>query len=93
MAHKKGAGSTKNLQDSQPKYLGMKVSPGQKVNHGSVLLRQRGTRIEAGRNVGVGKDHTLFSLTDGIMRIMSRRKKRFDNNTVRKKVLYVESEE
>jgi len=92
MAKTKSAGSTKNLQDSQPKYLGMKATPGQQVQPGSVLLRQRGTRIEAGRNVGVGKDHTLFSLASGVLRIMNRRKKRFDNTTTTKKVLYVDGE-
>jgi large subunit ribosomal protein L27 len=92
MAHKKGAGSTKNLQDSQPKYLGMKATAGQRVTAGNVLVRQRGTRLEPGRNVGMGKDHTLFALRDGVLRILTRRKTRFDNRQVRKKVMHIAEE-
>ena len=65
MAHKKGQGSTRNGRDSNPKYLGVKVADGQVINAGGIILRQRGTRIKPGRNVGVGRDHTLFALVDG----------------------------
>lgn len=65
MAQKKGGGSTRNGRDSQPKMLGVKVFGGQAVSAGSIIVRQRGTQFHAGRNVGVGKDHTLFALVDG----------------------------
>ena len=67
MAHKKGQGSTRNGRDSNPKYLGVKVADGQDINAGGIIVRQRGTRIKAGRNVGVGRDHTLFALVDGVV--------------------------
>jgi large subunit ribosomal protein L27 len=65
MAHKKGQGSTKNGRDSNPKYLGLKKSDGQSVLPGNILVRQRGTKILPGVNVGCGRDHTLFALTRG----------------------------
>jgi large subunit ribosomal protein L27 len=65
MAQKKGGGSTRNGRDSQPKMLGVKVFGGQAVSAGSIIVRQRGTQFHAGSNVGTGKDHTLFALTDG----------------------------
>ena len=65
MAQKKGGGSTRNGRDSQPKMLGVKVYGGQSVSAGSIIVRQRGTRFHAGKNVGVGRDHTLFALVDG----------------------------
>ena len=65
MAHKKGGGSSRNGRDSQSKRLGVKRFAGQMVNAGTILVRQRGTRIFPGNNVGVGRDHTLFSLIDG----------------------------
>ncbi len=65
MAHKKGQGSTRNGRDSNPKYLGVKRGDGQQVRAGNILVRQRGTRIHAGDNVGRGRDHTLFALVDG----------------------------
>ena len=65
MAHKKGAGGTRLGRDSKPKMLGVKRYAGQQVNAGEILVRQRGTRIHAGDNVGVGRDHTLFALVDG----------------------------
>lgn len=64
-AHKKGQGTSKNGRDSKSKRLGVKVADGQVVSAGSIIIRQRGTRINAGNNVGVGKDYTLFALTDG----------------------------
>jgi large subunit ribosomal protein L27 len=65
MAHKKGGGSSRNGRDSQSQRLGVKVYSGQTVNSGSILVRQRGTRIKPGKNVGVGKDDTLFATVDG----------------------------
>ncbi|MEN3185385.1 MAG: 50S ribosomal protein L27 [Atribacterota bacterium] len=65
MAHKKSGGSARNGRDSNPKYLGVKVFSGQFVRAGSILVRQRGTRLKPGDNVGVGKDYTLFALRDG----------------------------
>ena len=65
MAQKKGGGSTRNGRDSQPKMLGVKVFGGQTVSAGSIIVRQRGTKFHAGKNVGVGRDHTLFALVDG----------------------------
>lgn len=68
MAHKKGGGSSRNGRDSKPKMLGVKVYAGQNVHAGTILVRQRGTRIHAGLNVGVGRDHTLFALINGIVK-------------------------
>ncbi|MBX9716382.1 MAG: 50S ribosomal protein L27 [Burkholderiales bacterium PBB1] len=65
MAQKKGGGSTRNGRDSQPKMLGVKAFGGQSIPAGSIIVRQRGTQFHPGTNVGVGKDHTLFALTDG----------------------------
>jgi large subunit ribosomal protein L27 len=65
MAHKKGAGSSRNGRDSQSKRLGVKLFGGQKAKAGSIIVRQRGTRHNPGLNVGLGKDHTLFALIDG----------------------------
>ena len=67
-AHKKGGGSTKNGRDSQSKRLGVKAYGDQKVTAGSIIVRQRGTRIYPGKNVGMGKDHTLFALCDGVVK-------------------------
>ena len=65
MAHKKGGGSSRNGRDSNPQMLGVKVYGGQRVNAGTILVRQRGTKFYPGRNVGMGKDHTLFALEAG----------------------------
>lgn len=67
MAHKKGVGSSRNGRDSNPNYLGVKRAGGQPVNAGGIIVRQRGTRIHPGRNVGRGKDDTLFALVDGVV--------------------------
>lgn len=68
MAHKKGGGSTKLGRDSQSKRLGVKRYAGQQVHAGTILVRQRGTRIRPGNNVGVGRDHTLFALIEGVVK-------------------------
>ena len=78
MAHKKGGGRTKNGRDSNSKRLGVKRYDNQLVSAGSILVRQRGTRIHPGSNVGLGKDHTLFALIDGVVKFehKTRSKKR-----------------
>jgi large subunit ribosomal protein L27 len=65
MAHKKGAGSSKNGRESESKRLGVKIFGGQSIIAGNIIVRQRGTKHHPGRNVGIGKDHTLFALTNG----------------------------
>lgn len=67
MAHKKGVGSSRNGRDSNPSFLGVKRAGGQPIRAGGIIIRQRGTRVHPGRNVGRGKDDTLFSLVDGIV--------------------------
>lgn len=89
MSQKKGGGSTKNLRDSNPKYLGVKRNSGETIKTGQIIVRQRGTKIEAGKNVKVGKDHTLFAMTDGVVNFRTARKKRFDGNIVSKKTVDV----
>jgi large subunit ribosomal protein L27 len=76
MAHKKGEGSVKNGRDSQSKRLGVKIFGGQPAVAGNVILRQRGTVYHPGKNVGVGKDFTLFALTDGVVEFRKGRKNR-----------------
>ena len=68
MAHKKGAGSSRNGRDSQSQRLGIKRYAGEKVNAGTIIVRQRGTKLNPGINVGVGKDHTLYALIDGTVK-------------------------
>ena len=68
MAHKKGQGSSRNGRDSQAQRLGVKRFGGQQVKGGEILVRQHGTRFRPGRNVGLGKDHTLFAMVDGVVR-------------------------
>ncbi len=76
MAHKKGGGSTRNGRDSQPKRLGVKMFAGEVANSGSILVRQRGTRIHPGVNVRIGSDDTLYSVVDGVVKFeMSRGRK------------------
>ncbi|MFA7285340.1 MAG: 50S ribosomal protein L27 [Candidatus Paceibacterota bacterium] len=89
MAHRKAGGTAKNLRDSNPKYLGTKLADGQKAQPGSVIVRQRGTVIMAGANVGLGKDHTLFALKEGIVKFGSKRKTSFNGKTAVKKVVNV----
>lgn len=68
MAHKKAAGSTRNGRDSESKRLGVKLYGGQAVTPGNIIVRQRGTRFHAGAGVGIGKDHTLFALDEGVVK-------------------------
>lgn len=76
MAHKKGEGSVKNGRDSQAKRLGVKIFGGQPAIAGNILIRQRGTQYHPGKNVGVGKDFTLFALTDGLVEFKKGRNER-----------------
>ena len=85
MATKKAGGSAKNLTDSNPQYLGVKRGDGQTVKTGEIIVRQRGTRIEAGKNVGIGKDHTLYAQVAGKVVFGSMRKTNFTGKSVIKK--------
>ena len=76
MAHKKGAGSSKNGRESESKRLGVKIYGGQAITAGNIIIRQRGTTHHPGENVGMGKDHTLFALKDGIVKFQKGRKNR-----------------
>ena len=89
MAHRKAGGTAKNLRDSNPKYLGIKLADGQNAQSGSIIVRQRGTVIMAGTNVGVGVDHTLFALKPGTVKFGSKRKISFNGRTAVKKVVNV----
>lgn len=89
MSTKKGGGTAKNLRDSQPKYLGVKKADGQMVKTGQVIVRQRGTKIEAGANVKVGKDHTLFAASDGKVTFKTVRKTKFSGHSISKKAVDV----
>lgn len=89
MATKKAGGSTKNLRDSNPKYLGVKLYDGQHAKIGSIIVRQRGTRVLAGTNVGMGKDHTLFALKEGTVSFGEKRKIAYDGSKSRKKIVSV----
>ncbi len=81
MASKKAGGTAKNLNDSKAKYLGVKLYAGQVAKQGDIIVRQRGTRIMPGQNVGLGRDHTIFSLIDGIVSFRNKRKQNFDGTT------------
>ena len=89
MASTKAGGSTKNVRDSKPKFLGVKLGDGASVRPGMVIVRQRGTKIMAGKNVRVGKDHTLFSMTTGKVSFTEKRKVGYDGNVTRRKVANV----
>jgi large subunit ribosomal protein L27 len=92
MATRKAAGSAKNLTDSNPKYLGTKLYDGEFAQTGAIIVRQRGTRILAGSNVAVGKDHTLFATKAGKVKFSSKRQSKFDGTTLRKKIANVITE-
>lgn len=89
MATKKAGGSAKNLTDSNPQYLGIKLYAGERAQTGSIIVRQRGTKIMAGKNVGVGKDHTLYATAPGVVEYSTKRKVDFDNKISKKKVANV----
>ena len=75
MSSKKGVGSSKNGRDSKPKFLGVKMSGGQKVAAGNIIIRQRGTKFRPGIDVGIGRDHTLFAKADGVVEFLANSKK------------------
>ena len=89
MAHRKAGGTAKNLRDSNPQYLGIKLADGQKAQSGSIIVRQRGTAIMAGTNVSIGKDHTLFALKPGTVKFDSKRKMSFNGKTTVRKIVNV----
>ena len=89
MAHRKAGGSAKNLTDSNPKYLGTKLYAGEKAKAGSIIIRQRGTKILPGTNVGLGKDHTLFALKAGTVNYGTKRKVNFNRTSSVKKIVNV----
>lgn len=88
MAKTKSKGSTKLGKDSRPKYLGVKISDGQRVKSGMIIIRQRGTEFLPGKSVGLGKDYTLFALKEGIVKFKTKRKKCF--NRKQRKIKIVE---
>lgn len=90
MAHKKAGGSTKNLRDSKPKYLGTKLYDGEKATVGNVVVRQRGTKILPGKNTRAGKDHTIFATKEGTVKFTSKRKVGYDGQVRRFKVANIE---
>jgi large subunit ribosomal protein L27 len=77
MAHKKGLGSSRNGRDSKPKFLGVKMFDGQQVTPGMIIVRQRGTRFYPGDGVGMGRDHTLFALSEGLVAFKRSGERRF----------------
>jgi len=89
MAHKKAGGSASNLKDSKSKRLGVKLSDGQIAKRGAIIIRQRGTKFHPGENVKKGKDDTLFSLTDGIVKFSTRKIKKFNNSLKKTKIVNV----
>lgn len=89
MAHKKAAGSSKNGRDSNPRYLGVKINDGEMAKTGQIILRQKGRDTFAGQNIGVGKDHTLFALKDGVVVFGTKRKNNFDSTTTRRNIISI----
>ena len=90
MAKTKAAGATKLGRDSQPKYLGIKISDGQSIKPGQIIIRQRGTKFLAGKNVKRGSDDTLYALKEGVVRFKIKMKRRFDNSRRIAKIVNVE---
>lgn len=93
MAETKSAGTAGSLHDSNPQYLGVKLSDGETAQTGSIIVRQRGTKIMAGKNVETGRDHTLFAETEGTVRFREKNRTRFDGSTTKKKFVDVIPEE
>ena len=89
MAHTKAGGTAKNLRDSNPKYLGVKRADGQTVGVGEIIVRQRGTRILPGKNIGVGTDHTLFARVAGKVHFRTKRKTDFTGHSKTRNVVDV----
>ena len=89
MAHKKAGGSTSNGRDSQAKRLGVKIFGGQVAKAGSIIIRQRGTKFFPGKNVGMGKDHTLFALTAGKVQFVEKQLTKYDGRVYKDKLVNV----
>lgn len=89
MAHKKAGGSTKNGRDSNAQRLGIKKYAGESVISGNIIMRQRGTRIFPGENVGMGKDHTLYAVADGVVKFTEKKKKKFNGRVYKDKIAHV----
>lgn len=89
MAHRKAGGTARNLRDSNPKYLGVKIADGQTANAGSIIVRQRGTKFLAGNNTDMGKDHTIHALKSGVVKIGNKRKVGFNNKTQSRKIVHI----
>ncbi len=90
MSHVKAGGTVKNLSDSKPKFLGVKLTDGQKAGVGSIRVRQRGTRYLPGKNTKIGKDHTIFSVKEGLVKFSEKRKLGFNGRTRTHKLVAVE---
>lgn len=93
MAHKKAAGVSRLGRDSESKRLGVKIGDGQKAISGNIIIRQRGTKYFPGKNVGMGKDNTLFAVADGAVKFSDKLMKKFNNRTAKVKVVNVVSKE
>jgi len=91
MAHRKAGGTAKNLRDSNPKYLGTKLADGQIAKAGSIIVRQRGTKIMAGKNTLLGRDHTIFARVPGVVKFRTKRKLSFAGLIKTKPVVMVEA--
>ena len=89
MAHKKAGGSTSNGRDSQAKRLGVKIFGGQIAKAGNIIVRQRGTKFHPGTNVGMGKDHTLFALTNGKVQFVEKQLRKYDGRVYKDKLVNV----
>jgi large subunit ribosomal protein L27 len=89
MAHKKAGGSTSNGRDSQAKRLGVKIFGGQVVKAGNIIIRQRGTKFHPGKNVGIGKDHTIFALMPGKVHFQEKQFKKYDGRIFKEKLVNV----
>ncbi len=90
MAHRKAGGSAKNLRDSNPKYLGVKLADGQQAEAGKVIVRQRGTKFIPGKNTALGKDHTIFATKSGRVKFNTKRKITFTGKAIKRKEVIVE---
>ncbi len=89
MSTKKSGGSAQNLTDSNPQYLGVKLFEGEKAKIGSIIVRQRGTRVLAGAGVAIGVDHTLYAIKAGVVQFGEKRKKNFDGTSTVRKIVSI----
>lgn len=90
MAHKKAGGSTQNVRDSKPKYLGVKLFGGQKVETGQIIVRQRGSKFRPGKNVSMGKDDTLFATSNGVIKFNKKKATKFTGKLENIRIVEVE---